>query len=270
MTIHRFFIPDELIQGDEVFFPADMAHQIARVLRLQVGDTVLVLDGSGLERVVRLHEVAKRAAQGTVEATRPNRNEPRTHVTLYMALVKGKKMEWVLQKGTELGVSRFVPVLTDRSVIGSLDDVGDAKLDRWEAIVREAAEQSERARLPEVVEPQRFDVALGQARLAGGLLLLPWEGGGTEPAPPPSPGGGPPAGGAAPVHRAGGGLHRGRGDHGPRLWRAARDPGAAHPPRRDRGPGGAGRHLLRAGRVGTGQRLTRTQPIATIKEARLL
>jgi 16S rRNA (uracil1498-N3)-methyltransferase len=174
--MHRFFVPAELIQGNEVFFPTDLAYQLTRVLRLRQGDRVLVLDNSGLAREVEMHTIAKRSAQGTVRATHQGDTEPRTHLTLYAALLKGKKLDLVLQKGTELGIVRFVPVLTQRSVLGSLDDLGDAKLDRWEAIIREAAEQSGRYFLPELSEPQLFDVSLGEARARGGLSLIPWDG----------------------------------------------------------------------------------------------
>lgn len=173
--MQRFFVSPELIEGDEIFFPSDFAHQISRVLRLREGDRVLVLDNSGMEREVALHSFQKRSVQGTIVAVRPLNTEPRTHLTLYMALLKGKKLDWVLQKGTELGVARFAPILTDRSVISSLRDLGDVKLDRWESIVREAAEQSGRARLPEIAEPQLFDVALTEARASTALSLIAWE-----------------------------------------------------------------------------------------------
>ena len=178
MTLHRFFIAPDLIEGDQILFPSDLAHQLSRVLRLRVGDRVLVLDGSGDEREVALHTLERRTARGTVVATRPNVNEPRTHLTLYVALLKARKLDLVLQKGTEIGVSRFVPILTDRAIVGSLNELSDAKMDRWEAIVREAAEQSERARLPEVVEPMLFDVALGQSRSDRSRTLIAWEEGG--------------------------------------------------------------------------------------------
>ncbi len=177
--MHRFFVSPELIEGSEVFFPSDLAHQLGRVLRLREGDRVLVLDNSGAEHVVELHSLAKRTAQGTIRETRPNRNEPRTHLSLFLGLLKGKKLDVVLQKGTELGVSRFVPVVTQRSVVNEVSDLSEAKVDRWEAIVREAAEQSERGRLPEISEPLFFDVALSEARASAGLSLIPWEEGGT-------------------------------------------------------------------------------------------
>jgi 16S rRNA (uracil1498-N3)-methyltransferase len=173
--MHRFFISPELIQGTSVHFPTDLAHQITRVLRLREQERVVVLDNSGQEWEVELRAFGKRSVEGAIVASRPNRNEPHTTLTLYMALLKGKKNELVLQKGTELGITRYVPVVTSRSVVGSLHDLSDAKVDRWENVVREAAEQSERGRLPVVSEPLLLDAALGEARQSGGLSLVAWE-----------------------------------------------------------------------------------------------
>jgi 16S rRNA (uracil1498-N3)-methyltransferase len=173
--MHRFFIAPELIQGDSVHFPADLAHQITRVLRLREQDRVIVLDNSGQEWEVELHSLGKRSVDGTLVARRPNLREPHTSLTLYIALLKGKKNDLVLQKATELGVTRFVPILTNRSVVGSLRDLSDAKVDRWESVVREAAEQSERGRLPIVSEPLLLDSALSEARQSEGLALVAWE-----------------------------------------------------------------------------------------------
>lgn len=173
--MHRFFISPELISGDQVFFPADLAHQIIRVLRLRVGDTVLVLDNSGMALEVELHTFDRREAQGTIISSAPASGEPRTQVALYVALMKGKKLELVLQKGTELGVTRFVPMVTRRSVVSSLRDLNDVRLDRWEAIVREAAEQSGRGILPAVAEPTMLESALGDAKDHNYHALMAWE-----------------------------------------------------------------------------------------------
>jgi 16S rRNA (uracil1498-N3)-methyltransferase len=173
--MHRFFISPELISGDQVFFPTDLAHQIVRVLRLRLGDRVLVLDNSGLAREVELHTFGQREAQGTIRGVYPAAGEPRTQVDLYLALMKGKKVELVLQKGTELGVARFVPMVTRRSVVSSLRDLNDVRLDRWEAIIREAAEQSGRGILPAVSEPVMLESALGDARDGDHEIILAWE-----------------------------------------------------------------------------------------------
>lgn len=173
--MHRFFVSPDRIRGEEVFFPEEIAHQLSRVLRLRDGDRVVVLDDSGAEYDVSLHSFGRRAVQGTIQATRPAGPEPRVRLSLFLALLKGKKLDLVLQKGTELGVARFVPMLSRRSVVNSLDRLRDAKLERWASIVREAAEQSGRGRLPEIAPPLAFDDALDEAQSAGGAALIAWE-----------------------------------------------------------------------------------------------
>jgi 16S rRNA (uracil1498-N3)-methyltransferase len=104
--------------------------------------------------------------------------EPRTHITLYQALLKGERFTWALQKGTEVGVSRFVPVVCERNVV---DDLGAAeeKRARWERIIREAAEQSGRGRLPVLSPAQTFETVVrpgSSPSTASSLLrLMLWE-----------------------------------------------------------------------------------------------
>jgi 16S rRNA (uracil1498-N3)-methyltransferase len=173
VTLHRFFVPPESLVGDRVSLPADLVHQVARVLRLRAGDQILVLDDHGREQLVRLDQVDARAVRGTSLETRTSRAEPGLRLTLYQALLPREKLEHVLQKGTEVGIAAFVPVATARS-LADKDSVSDVKLRRWRTVVREAAEQSERGRLPQVMPALSFSEALAEARTAGPLLLA-WE-----------------------------------------------------------------------------------------------
>lgn len=167
VTLHRFFLPPDAMDGDGVVFPAEQSHQIRRVLRLQPGDQVIALDGTGAEFTVRL-DMTPNDVTGAVEERRWNSAEPRARVVLYQGLLKGAKLELVLQKGTEIGVAEFVPVLTARSIPG---DISPARQRRYEAIIREAAEQSRRGTLPPLSPMQSFDVALETASVAGPILL---------------------------------------------------------------------------------------------------
>ncbi len=90
-------------------------------------------------------------------------------------MLKAQKFEWVLQKGTELGLVEFIPVICDRSVVGDLEDV-NRKLGRWGRVIREAAEQSGRGRLPVLRPAILFGQACQRAMRSGGLGLVPWEG----------------------------------------------------------------------------------------------
>lgn len=157
--------------GEAVHFPPDIAHQIHRVLRLNVKDEVVVLDGSGREMTVRLERVGAEV-RGTVVGRACNEREPSTRVTLYQAMIKPPRFEMVLQKGTELGVDTFVPVATRRSIGG---EWGEGKGKRFAAIVREAAEQCERGRIPELNGIMPYREALSRAAGNGQVIVL-WEG----------------------------------------------------------------------------------------------
>jgi 16S rRNA (uracil1498-N3)-methyltransferase len=173
-TTHRFFVEPGLLGGERVALSGAQAHQMSRVLRLKSGDRVVLLDGGAQEHVVRLDEVRSSTVTGTVEETRPRRPEPSLYLTLYQALVPRDRFETVLQKGTEVGISRFVPVWCERSIVPGGDRVDASRLERWRRIVTEAAEQCERGIVPEVSTPLRFPEALDHA-VSDAQTLVAWE-----------------------------------------------------------------------------------------------
>jgi 16S rRNA (uracil1498-N3)-methyltransferase len=115
-----------------------------------------------------------------VEHRETARGEPATTLALYVPLLRPERFEWVLQKGTELGASSFVPVQSSHSL--SVAQANERKLLRWRRIIREAAEQACRGRLPTLAEPLPFEQACIQAAAAD-LALLLWEGSAQEQAP---------------------------------------------------------------------------------------
>jgi 16S rRNA (uracil1498-N3)-methyltransferase len=175
---YRFFVdPGAIAGGRATVDDSDLAQQIAGVLRLTPGDRVVLLDGLGTQYVVVLDRVERRGpVTGVVELTEPAGGEPRAELTLYLPLVRPERFEWALQKGVELGVAAFVPTLCARS----FSEGGPAarKLERWRRIVREAAEQSRRGRLPRLEAPTPFAAAC--VRAAGTAAVLLWEGAGAE------------------------------------------------------------------------------------------
>ena len=173
-TQHRFFVDPAVLGGERVLLSGPQAHQMGRVLRLKPGDRVVLVDGVGHESVVRLDEVRSSAVSGTIEERRRSRPEPGPIVTLYQALVPRDRFETVLQKGTEIGVSRFVPVWCERSIVPGGDKIDAGRLERWRRIVTEAAEQCERGMAPEVAAPMRFSEALSNAEREGATLVA-WE-----------------------------------------------------------------------------------------------
>ena len=171
---HRFFVPPEWIDKTKVTFSGQTAHQIKKVLRMKQGWQVEVLDNFGQEYVVMLTHVARSFIEGEILATRPVTGEPTVSLTLYQGTLKAQKFEWVLQKGTELGITEFVPVISERSVLADVEAV-EQKMLRWESIVQEAAEQSGRGLLPELRPAMLFQTACQRAARMNAVRLLAWE-----------------------------------------------------------------------------------------------
>ncbi|HEX6290476.1 MAG TPA: RsmE family RNA methyltransferase [Herpetosiphonaceae bacterium] len=177
---YRFFVSPDVLHGRtaQIEEPS-LTHQLSNVLRLNAGDRITLLDNSGWEYVVALEHVSRDSVGGAIERKTLAETEPQLKLALYVALLRGERFEWVLQKGTELGVSAFVPVVCQRSVIDDIADIGAAKLERWERIVREAAEQSRRAKLPKLLPAMLFDTACDHAARRSRAFLL-WEGSGAH------------------------------------------------------------------------------------------
>lgn len=172
--MQHFFLSPSAFLGNRVVFPEATARQISQVLRLQPGDAVLVLDNSGWEYQIVLRTVTLKAAEGEVLRKTMNAREPATQLTLYQCLLKSDHFEWVLQKATELGVSKFVPLISERTVVTSPEAVKDSKLERWQRIIAEAAEQSGRGRLPFLSDVVKLQAAFASLDLSS-LNLIPWE-----------------------------------------------------------------------------------------------
>lgn len=172
--MHRFFIPPTWIEGRRVSLKGEVARQVNRVLRMAPGDEIMVLDNSGKEYTVRLTDFARDAIEGEVLFDGDGKGEPTIGMALYQGMLKGDKLRWVLQKGTELGVSRFVPLVCKRSVPRGQEGWDSSRYPRWSKIVSEAAEQSGRCLLPQVNQPMAFRDAC-KAAAASGVSILPWE-----------------------------------------------------------------------------------------------
>jgi 16S rRNA (uracil1498-N3)-methyltransferase len=163
MSRRRFYAPPEEFRRDSsVTLAAEEAQHMRGVLRLKPGDEVFVFDGLGLEYLCRIESLRRDSAVLSVlEEVKAASPESALDLTLALALLKGEKFDLSVQKATELGVSKIVPVLTKLSDI-RLRDERDAekRAARWRRIALEAAKQSGRARLPIIEEPLAFDSLL--------------------------------------------------------------------------------------------------------------
>ena len=160
MTRRRFFAPPSAFNFSKqsVTLAADEARHLREVLRLKPGDPVSVFDGEGKEFSARVgqarREFAELELEGEIEAARP---ESPLRITLAVALLKGEKFDLVVQKATELGVYKIVPLITRFADI-KLRDESDAtkRVARWQRIALEAAKQSGRAVVPQIEEVSPF------------------------------------------------------------------------------------------------------------------
>ena len=163
--MHRFFVPPDSLGRSRVRIGGDVAQQIRRVLRMRPGDEFVLLDGLGYEYHVTLAEYGKDDVWAEVQDRSSVHTEPAHKVTVCLALLnKPEKFEWALQKCTELGAARFVPVVAERSILGTLRGV---RRERWERIIQEAAEQSGRGLIPVLAEPLSLKDALDSEARSG-------------------------------------------------------------------------------------------------------
>jgi len=167
--MHRFFIPKDWFKQDNVTITGEPLHQISYILRLKPTDRIIVLDNSSWEFEVEIERITKEQVKGKVVSRKPGQGEPGIKITLYQALLKSDKFELVLQKGVELGVTAFIPFISERCVTRK---ESASKIERWRKIIQEAAEQSERLILPVLLPPISFDEA---SRSVKQPALLLWE-----------------------------------------------------------------------------------------------
>lgn len=166
----RFWVESGVLTEDTVTLDGAFAHRISSVLRTRPGETIVLFDGSGDDVAVRLDAVSPKRVSGTVVSRAPGPPELPKKVRLYQCVTKGERFDWLVEKVTEIGVSRIVPLVAARSVVRTAS--GGNRQERWRRIAVEAAEQCGRSIVPAVEAPQQLGDALASAT---GVLLLPYE-----------------------------------------------------------------------------------------------
>lgn len=174
MSMRRFMAPDADLSGETVRIKGDLFRHMVKVLRLKIDTRVMLADGRGAECAGIIREMGRDHLTVVVEercAAAPTGGTPR--ITLIQGLPKGEKMELILQKGTELGVSEIIPFPADRSVSRIPADRQDERRRRWQRIAGEAARQAGRPDIPTVRLARGMDDAVRDAD--HDLKLLLWE-----------------------------------------------------------------------------------------------
>ena len=153
MATRRFYIPPEDWNPENLRLTGDELHHCRDVIRCAPGDRVVVFNGAGVEADAELVTLEKREAALRVISTLET-PRPAAAITLGQAVPKGKNMDLIIQKATELGASRIVPLLSDRSVV-RINDAADSskRREKWQRIAIEACKQCGQNWIPEVAEP---------------------------------------------------------------------------------------------------------------------
>ncbi len=178
MRIPRIYQPGSLASGAVVELSDGAANHLTRVLRLPAGAALTLFNGEGGEYTATLHEVGKRSATATVGEFSAREVESPLAITLAQGIARGERMDYAIQKATELGVVRVVPVITERCNVRLSDERWEKKLQHWQAVAISACEQCGRNRIPVIEHPLLLQTWLAQDSNDLRLTLDPQAGGG--------------------------------------------------------------------------------------------
>lgn len=153
----RFFIPKENIRDNKIYIAGDDVAHISRVLRMDIGDELICCDGCGNDYTVKISEISKKEVICNIVSKEKAETEPNISVILIQGIPKASKMDYIIQKTTELGISHIYPCSLSRCV-SKVE--GDKKTERWQKIAQEASKQSGRGVVPVVHNPIDLNEAI--------------------------------------------------------------------------------------------------------------
>jgi 16S rRNA (uracil1498-N3)-methyltransferase len=159
--MHRFFLPPPQCQGQTLVLTGAEAHHATAVLRLKISDPIVVLDGAGREFSCIIRAADRKTVTASVEQTQSS-PAPSCRVTLVQAIPKGKLIETIIQKATELGVFRIVPLLSERVTTRLENDAIENKAEKWRQTAIEAIKQCGQRWLPQVEAPLTLPALLAR------------------------------------------------------------------------------------------------------------
>lgn len=173
--MHRFFVDKENIQSDKITITGEDVKHIKNVLRLSEQDEVCLCDKQGTDYIVRIVDLSKEKIICEIVETKSSNTEPPVEIILYQGIPKATKMDLIIQKSTEIGVAKIVPVLTSRTIVKIQDmKKEEKKLERWSKIAEESAKQSRRSIIPEIPKIYTFDDMMKELK-DNGLIIVPYE-----------------------------------------------------------------------------------------------
>jgi len=153
MRLNRIYTPGPLASGNDIALASAAANHVARVLRMRVGDAISIFDGNGGEYRSEIARVTGNEVVVSVGEHVHGTSESPLRITITQGIPRSERMDWALQKATELGVAVIAPVIAARSVVRLDESQGAKKLEHWRSIVIGACEQCGRNRIPQVLQP---------------------------------------------------------------------------------------------------------------------
>lgn len=171
----RFFLEQDGLKDDKFVISGEDLRHIQKVLRLKVGDDIEVVSKDGKTYLGEIIFMDGSIVRGEIIEAKENNTEPPIKLILIQGIPKGEKMELIIQKATELGISEIWPVNTQRSIVKLEPKKAEQRVIRWQKIAQEAAKQCKRSLIPQIMEIKSLRETLDSIN-KDDLLIIPWEG----------------------------------------------------------------------------------------------
>lgn len=176
--MQRYFVRPEQMTDTKVRIEGEDVHHLARVMRMKQGDRIICCDGRGRDVLAAIETIHEQYVLAAIVKDLENHRELPVDVTVAQSLPKGDKMDWIVQKCTEMGARRIIPFTSSRTVVLWNDDKMARRRQRWQKIAKEAAEQAHRSIVPVIDPPVSWEQMLAIGRQTD-VALLAYEGEGT-------------------------------------------------------------------------------------------
>lgn len=172
----KFFVNSQNISDTHIMIDGENVNHIKNVLRLQIGDEIIINDRQGHDYKCIINAIEQGTIIALIDSVTHSLSEPQVEVILFQSLIKGEKMDWVIQKAVEIGVTKIIPICTTRCVVKIENPKKTiSKVERWNKIAESAAKQSGRGVVPEVFAPITFLEGLNYTQQNDLCALIPYE-----------------------------------------------------------------------------------------------
>lgn len=156
MRIPRIFTPQALVSNSTLSLAEPQSHYLSKVLRMQAGRELILFNGEGGEYSAEISAVQKKFVDVSIKEFSPENRQSHLQLELAIGVSRGERMDWVLQKATELGVTKITPLMTERTEVKLGGERADKKMEHWQQIIISACEQCQRNLLPVLAAPQDY------------------------------------------------------------------------------------------------------------------